>query len=549
MIRRLRSLLEKFFRLIRLKPSSLAEKCRLLFGGAISLILFVALLIPFFWMTKLTEKIALDSGRSVVGSIYEKHFQINDSHGDRLAVLEDNGSERLNGKSKIQWIRFSDETEQQLAEISKQQRENIEMLKDSEHRIDIAWPEKLETGITENNYVRIVRANEQCITCHNPEGSASAFNKNEAVGAVVIQMPARELNKTLLMNIIWIFVAGLLAGTGAIIAFYIITQRIILRPIRQLRGLVSNVSEGNLDARSAIKTDDEFERLSDAFNTMLDGLQESQEKLRQANKQLDLKIVELSNRNIELFKANKLKSEFLANMSHEFRTPLNAILGFAEILKDKAGEIDEKYQRYAENILTSGRNLLAMINDLLDLAKAQAGKMKLHIEKTSIPELCRGIAAFFSPLTEQKKIKVQVTVDDKIPIILTDSGKVQQVLYNLMSNAIKFTPENGRIKISASMIDEKTVRISVIDTGCGIDEGHKENIFEKFRQIDGSLTRQESGTGLGLAICRELSTILAGNIGMESQPGKGSTFYLEIPLVLNDTKEELNEQAQENNNQ
>ena len=156
------------------------------------------------------------------------------------------------------------------------------------------------------------------------------------------------------------------------VAFYSIAQRIILRPIRQLRALVGNVAEGNLDARSAIKTGDEYEKLSDAFNEMLDGLQESQEKIRQANVQLDAKIAQLSDRNIELFKANKLKSEFLANMSHEFRTPLNAILGFAQLLREKPADAPEKSKRYAENIIASGRSLLNMINDLLDLAKAQA---------------------------------------------------------------------------------------------------------------------------------------------------------------------------------
>ena len=131
--------------------------------------------------------------------------------------------------------------------------------------------------------------------------------------------------------------AGLLAATGAMVAFYTIIQRVILRPIRQLRALVNNIAEGNYDMRSSIQTGDEYEQLSDAFNHMLDNLMESQDKLQRANQQLDAKIAQLSEKNIELFKANKLKSEFLANMSHEFRTPLNAILGFAELLARKAG--------------------------------------------------------------------------------------------------------------------------------------------------------------------------------------------------------------------
>jgi signal transduction histidine kinase len=267
---------------------------------------------------------------------------------------------------------------------------------------------------------------------------------------------------------------------------------------------------------------------------MLNNLVEGQEKLRQANKQLDTKITELSERNIELFKANKLKSEFLANMSHEFRTPLNAILGFAEILREKSSEDITKSKRYAENIISSGRNLLNMINDLLELAKAEAGKIEVHIEKTSIPELCRGLVAFFSPLTEKNKIKVRLTVDENIPLIKTDSGKVQQILYNLLSNAVKFTPENGKVEIKAFMPDEQTVRVSVSDTGPGIAETDKEKIFEKFRQVDGSLTRNQSGTGLGLAISMELAKLLSGTIGLESMLGEGAAFWLDLPIIKAD---------------
>ncbi|HEW78846.1 MAG TPA: HAMP domain-containing protein, partial [Phycisphaerales bacterium] len=327
------------------------------------------------------------------------------------------------------------------------------------------------------------------------------------------------------------------AGTGAIIAFYIITQRVILRPIRQLRAIANNVAEGNLDIRSSIKTGDEYEKLADAFNHMLDGLQDGAERLRQANKQLDDKIAQLSERNIELYKANKVKGEFLANISHEFRTPLNAILGFAEILREKPDLLKkEKGRRYAENIITGGQRLLNMINDLLDMAKSEAGKMKLYIEPTSVPQLCKGLVASFSALTKKKKIKVKLTLDDDIPILSTDAGKVQQILYNFLSNAVKFTPERGRIAIEAAMTDEKTVRIAVADTGCGIVELDREKIFEKFRQADGSITRQSTGSGLGLAISRELAAMLAGSIGLESEPGKGSTFWLDIPVTI--TKDE-----------
>jgi signal transduction histidine kinase len=266
---------------------------------------------------------------------------------------------------------------------------------------------------------------------------------------------------------------------------------------------------------------------------MLDNLQVAQEELRDANRQLDAKIAELSERNIELFKANKLKSEFLANMSHEFRTPLNAIMGFAQVLREKPGLLRrDKGKHYAENIITSGNRLLNMINDLLDLAKTQAGKMELHPEKVSLPQLCESLAASFSLLARRKRIKMRTEVDTDVPVIVTDGGKIQQILYNFLSNAVKFTPPRGQIEIRVSPLDGKMVRIAVNDTGCGIAETDREEIFDQFRQVDGSLTRETTGSGLGLAISKELAGMLGGSIGLHSEVGVGSTFWLDVPVQL-----------------
>jgi signal transduction histidine kinase len=294
-----------------------------------------------------------------------------------------------------------------LPELTEETKKEIEKLLDDQDRDDhIFFPAKRGGS----NYIRIFRATDSCISCHTQEGTASPFDLNKPIGAALIRSPglAAERDNTVFMNRIWIIVAGLIGGTGAIVTFYVITQRLILRPIRQLRALANNVAEGNLETRSAIATRDEYEKLATAFNNMLDVIQATQQKLREANKQLDTKIAELSGRNIELFKANKIKSEFLANISHEFRTPLNAILGFAQVLREKpVGLKKDKARRYAENIITSGNSLLNMINDLLDLAKARAGKMDLHIEKTSVADLLEAVASEFSLLAAEKKIKVK----------------------------------------------------------------------------------------------------------------------------------------------
>jgi signal transduction histidine kinase len=528
---RLDTILEK----LRLKPLSLAAKCRIQFGAAVVFSLTLALWIPYFWMGKLTEKNALDAGRAVAQSIFEQHFRL-PAHGqDALPMIDETGQIRAADDTVAQWFRM--DPEKGPAALDPALQKKLKLLQKNANVQDIGWKSSVD-GVTKNMYLHLVRASESCLVCHNPQGSATAYNKNQEIGVIWVQTSAQEFSKTQLLNRLWIIVAGLLAATGAMVAFYAITQRVILRPIRQLRALVNNIAEGNYDVRSAIKTGDEYERLSDAFNHMLDNLLESQTKLQKANQQLDAKIAQLSEKNIELFKANKLKSEFLANMSHEFRTPLNAILGFAELLREKPGADIEKSRRYAEHIITSGRSLLNMINDLLDLAKAEAGKLTLHIERTSIQQLCEGLSAFFLPLTEKKKLTLEIEVDPKIPLVMTDSGKVQQILYNLLSNAIKFTAEGGRIDVKATMPTDITVRIAVIDTGCGIPPEAQDQIFEKFRQLDGSITRLGEGTGLGLAICKQLTDLLAGTIGLTSELGKGSTFWLEIPIHLQPLSDE-----------
>jgi signal transduction histidine kinase len=465
--------------------------------------------------------------------LLRRHFRLEKPGQTAPAVLDKTGKAMDPNGPDMRWIRFAKEGdaerkaeyEKQLKALSREQSQIIQLLR-AQQREDI---------IAGGNYVRIFKATDTCLICHHPDGSASPLSPNEAIGAVVILGSGGGI--AWLINLVSVVVAGLIAGAGAIVAFYMITQRVILRPIRQLRALANNVAEGNLSIRSSIKTGDEYQKLADAFNHMLDGMQATQQKLRQANVQLDEKIAELSERNIELFRANKVKSEFLANISHEFRTPLNTILGFAQVLREKPGVLKkDKARRYTENIISSGNQLLNMISDLLDLAKTEAGKMDLHIAEAAVPDLCDAVIASFSAQTRKKKIKIKLIVDNDIPVLLTDAGKLQQILNNFVSNALKFTPQRGRIEIRATMRDEKTVRIAVSDTGCGVAEADKEKIFQKFQQADGSITRASAGSGLGLAISKELAVMLAGDIGVESELDKGSTFWLDIPIIL--TKEE-----------
>jgi signal transduction histidine kinase len=532
------SIWKRILKSLRFSPLSLAVKCQITFGLAVALTLIIALILPYIWMRQLVKTDFLDTERAKAETLlYRQHFQLKNPGQVPLGY---NGKILDANDTQIRWIRFTKDSklqQQQLQQLTSEQQEEIELLKTEEGKNDTFSFEKTD-GVTHSNYIRIFRANDNCISCHNPQGNAGPFSPNELIGVVITRSLAAEIGKMYLLNWVWVSVAGLIAGIGAIISFYWISQRVILRPIRHLRSMVNNVAEGNLDIRSSIKTGDEYEKLAIAFNNMLDGLQEAQEKLRQANKQLDGKIAELSDRNIELFKANKLKSEFLANISHEFRTPLNAILGFAQVLREKPALLSkDKVKRYTENIITGGNRLLNMINDLLDLAKTKAGKIDLHIEETSVKQLIESAVSAFSLETKKKKIKVKVITDRGLPRLVTDAGKVQQIIYNFLSNSVKFTPERGRIEIHTFLKpDDKTLRIEVSDTGCGIGEDDMEKIFEKFGTADGSLTRQSTGSGLGLAISAELAAMLAGSIGVDSELGKGSTFWLDIPITL--TREE-----------
>jgi len=505
-----------------------------MFGAAVIFSMMLVLLFPYTWMSMLTRKVILDVCKERANALYRSHFQFDKVLSSNRLPLDPSGGELDPNGLPIRWIRFTGVEENDYKAVTADQKVFIQSVVE-----DLSLDHEMLTdkanGKIQSHYVKVFRANESCIACHNAQGSAGPFSPNEAVGAalVVYRDLSGEIGKTRLVTRVGTLIAGLIGATCAMIAFYWITQRVILGPIRQLRAIANNVAEGNLDIRSTIATGDEYQRLAEAFNHMLDNLEAAQVELREANRQLDSKIVELSDRNIELFRANVLKSEFLANMSHEFRTPLNAILGFAQVIRDKPALMSkEKEQRYAENIITSGNRLLVMINDLLQLAKTRSDKMELHIERASMQQVVETLVSSLALLAKEKKIKIKSHVDADIPMLNTDIGKVQQILHNLFSNAVKFTDRRGRIELHAGMIEENTVRISVKDNGCGISSEDQEEIFQKFRQVDGSITRQSSGTGLGLAISRELATMVAGRIGLESEAGHGATFWLDLPVTL-----------------
>ncbi|MBU0718795.1 MAG: HAMP domain-containing histidine kinase [Planctomycetes bacterium] len=336
--------------------------------------------------------------------------------------------------------------------------------------------------------------------------------------------------------------AGASGAVLAILVFYLATQRLVLTPVTSLRRTAEQVAGGDMDTRAEIATGDEFQDLSEAFNNMLVHLKNAQEELKTTNRSLDIRLGELAETNVVLYESNRLKSEFLANVTHELRTPLVSIIGFAELLRDSWDNPDadrKRLARYSENILVSGRSLMEIINDLLDLAKIEAGKIDLHLSEFSIARLCRDLIDFVQPLADKKNQKLELRLARNLPRLNSDSGKIRQILYNLLSNAVKFTPGEGAILLKVEQNGERRVRLIVTDTGPGIPEEQRTTIFEKFRQLDSSKTREYEGTGLGLAITQELVHILGGTVHVDSEVGTGSTFTVELPVHVDKPADRL----------
>ena len=345
----------------------------------------------------------------------------------------------------------------------------------------------------------------------------------------------RRINEKLAMLIATAIITVFLA----MVALYAIVRYVIVKPLEHLRDVSDEIRRGNVEARAEIHTADEFEELGVAFNRMLRGLIDSQEEMRKANRALDVKVDELAQANLNLYEMNRLKGDFLATMSHELRTPLNSIIGFSDVL-GSIQSLDDKQRRYVQNIRSSGRMLLDMINDILDLAKIEAGKMEVRPSTFAIEPVISAQCDMVRPLAERKRIEVSFAVAPGLEAVEQDMAKVQQVLANLLSNAVKFTPEGGRVDVTARLADEPAgdFLLEVADTGVGIAEEEQQAIFEKFRQGrvfhggDDAMTREYSGTGLGLSIVRELCRLLGGDVTLASQLGRGSTFTVRLPLKL-----------------
>jgi signal transduction histidine kinase/DNA-binding response OmpR family regulator len=325
------------------------------------------------------------------------------------------------------------------------------------------------------------------------------------------------------------------ALVGGCLLIGIVLVRQIVNPLLALEAGTLHIAQGNLSYRVPFEGKDELGRLASSFNSMADEVQRSRHELAEHNRNLEQKVAEktqilsLANRRLE--EMNRLKSEFLANMSHELRTPLNAIIGFTDlILDDQAGSINEQQKTYLTTVHTSGQHLLSLINSILDLSKIEAGKMELFPEEFYVQDVVQFALSLVGPLASRKKVRLEKTIDDGVKTLIADQTKIQQILQNLLSNAVKFTPEGGEVHLRVSQ-DDSHVLFGVTDTGVGIAPQDQQRIFKAFIQVDASYTRRFEGTGLGLALVDHFVRMHRGRVWVESEVGKGSTFYVRLPRV------------------
>jgi signal transduction histidine kinase len=283
----------------------------------------------------------------------------------------------------------------------------------------------------------------------------------------------------------------------------------LIGPIRRVEARVAEIASGDFSGHVEIPNRDELGALATNVNQMNDELRRLYDELETVSRH---------------------KSEFLANMSHELRTPLNAIIGFSDVLHEQMfGELNEQQLGYVEDVLEAGRHLLSLINDILDLAKVEAGRMELELAEVSIPQALRSGLAMQGEQATRGGISLGLNVDPKEILVRADERKLRQVVFNLLSNAVKFTPSGGRVDVSAQLTDG-VVEISVADTGSGIAAEDQELIFEEFGQAPGHGGVRHEGTGLGLPLSRRFVELHGGRLWVESTLGEGSTFRFTLPI-------------------
>jgi len=524
-----------------LGETSLERKCRFLFGSGLLLLITGSFYLYARQTTELVyEQNEIAARLMVPPVILEKHWKWSES-GQEFSMAEHVGKMAAELKpddlKESSWALMTKDPNPTVGPVGEDYRALME-IDGGKH--EVVYRRK-EGSARKFHYYAGVYATESCIDCHRLRAKQAGHNEDlkvgDLIGMVKISFPLDKTERALAWNNATLLATGIVTAFLAMLAAYAIVRYVIVKPVLHLKDVSDSIARGALNLRADIRTGDEFEELSHAFNRMLRHLVTVQEELQAVNRDYEGKNDELAQANMRLYELNNLKNEFLATISHELRTPLNSILGFSDVLLGTQN-LSDKQRRYVSNIQLSGRNLLSLINDVLDLAKIESGKMELHLVEFSIADLVERLVGTMLPLAEKKNIDLGRDVDPRVPLLWQDPGKIQQILNNLLSNAIKFTPEGGRVRVRAEVRGRTQFALVVEDTGIGIPLEEQERIFEKFRQgrtvpgMHDTLTRQYEGTGLGLSIVRELAKLLGGEVQLVSEFGKGSLFTVTLPTRL-----------------
>lgn len=537
--------------------SSLEVKCLLLFSVFTIGVMAVSVLLYWYVTESVVAQRDPDTARLLA---------------DRALLIKHWG--KLESKKEFLWI-----VNQLTDQLSEQQYEWRMVSPDSPEAEKDVYVRKLIARVEEHPetpvepvgrlvgdkylYYKPVYAEQTCLDlCHNDLDAVKRLEADDSmpgrmlqVGDLMtvlcVQIPNGPTQATMTWFWNMLLTVTVLTVFLGIFVFYLTVRYVIIRPLHHLREVSTAIAHGNMEVRAEIHTGDEFESLGRAFNRMLRGLISSQRDQLRTNKTLDKKVEELGRLNMQLEEMNRIKSDFLATMSHELRTPLNSILGFSEVL-DGIQSLDAKQKRYVHNIQNSGRLLLGMINDVLDLAKMESGQAQVHLTDFSLEYIISAQCDLARPLAEKKNISLSYEIPKNLPMVHLDQNRFQQIMTNLLSNAIKFTPEGGVVKVlvtpevdpESGELDPETAtfRMDVSDTGIGMTEEDMKNIFEKFRQGtsatgENMMTREYSGSGLGLSIVKEICRLLHGEITVTSTPGVGSTFTVQLPWRVKNSSE------------
>lgn len=397
-------------------------------------------------------------------------------------------------------------------------------------------------------YLAPMRIEESCLSCHGePAGEIdeSGYEKEglkigDLYGAVSLQIPMGAYEDASRENATQSALFALLLIAACLAVVYVALSVLVTRPFGRLRHAIGNVEAGDLSVRLDPETSSlEADELAHGFNQMTERIEELRDGLEgqvaERTRQLERVNESLEDANARLREENRFKGDFLAMMSHELRTPLAASMSFTDLLKERrAPENDEEARLWSE-VEANNKTLLSLINNILAMARIDAGKEELHLELVDVGDVVGMLQATAEPLARQKGLVMEYRIGEDVPLFMADAEKVRRVVENLVSNAVKFTPEGGLISISIRH-DESRRRIvfAVSDSGIGIPQEDQAAVFERFVQVDSSSSRSYGGSGLGLALVKELVEMHGGSVSLESVPGRGSTFTVEIPSDLSD---------------